>query len=418
MYNLKPPAVFVHKRVYRNTNAVTRLERMLKALGNPPIEDVEAADTATVLDRVGIGEDCPVSSPNLFCGLLKPQGDPVLVFNTFVWDERERASVTEKFRYGSANRLARLMAGQGEDFLFSRRELVDPNRRFVCQGGWGLHSLIGCVHRCAYCREAFVMNIMLDVEDFADRIRIMLERRPEQKVFRYDMYSDQICFEPEYGASRILAAVFARTRDQYLLFYTKSNNVDHLLTLPNRAHCIFYCTLGTDGACREFEPGAPSLDERIEGLRRCQEAGYVVRVGFFPIIPIREWREEATAAIEKLFASVQPDTVRLWVLSLMSFENLEGALGLSRLDPHLVELARKADPVVLGQWNWPFPNEARAQVYSHYIDELTRVSPATPVSLCSENQAVWDLLADKLRMRPDRMFCCCGGTSLPKQISG
>ena len=30
MYTLKPPAIFVHKRVYRNAKAVERLERMLE----------------------------------------------------------------------------------------------------------------------------------------------------------------------------------------------------------------------------------------------------------------------------------------------------------------------------------------------------------------------------------------------------
>ena len=33
MYDLNPPQVFVHKRVYENEKATARLERMLKGLG-------------------------------------------------------------------------------------------------------------------------------------------------------------------------------------------------------------------------------------------------------------------------------------------------------------------------------------------------------------------------------------------------
>jgi spore photoproduct lyase len=257
------------------------------------------------------------------------------------------------------------------------------------------------------------MTLMLDLEDWAEHVRRTLAARPHQKLYRYDMYSDSICFEPEYGASQILADVFARSEDQYLLFYTKSNNVGHLLELENREQCLFYMTLSADHAAREFEPGAPSLDQRIQALRRCQEAGYTVRAGFSPIIPIREWREDATLAIEKLFAKVTPDTVRLWTLSMTSVPAFDGAMGFARMDPRLAEMAVRADPAVVGSWNAPFPAEARAEIYGHYIDEIARVSPETPVSLCSESSEVWELLKDRLKMRPDRLFCCCGGLSVP-----
>ena len=417
MYTLKPPAIFVHKRVYRNANAVRRLERMLKAMGDPPVEEVETADTETIVERAGLGASCPAWSDDLMNGFLKPQGDPVLVFNTFVWDEAKREAPERKYKYKIANRLAWTMAGVGDDFAYSRREVMDadhhPERSFVCQGGWGLHSLNGCVHRCAYCDEAFIMTFMLDLEDFAAHVSHTLAARPHQKLYRYDMYSDSICFEPEYGASQILADVFARSRDQHLLFYTKSHNVDHLLELKNRDRCLFYTTLSTDHAAREFEPGAPSVDQRIQALRRCQDAGYTVRVGFSPIIPIREWREDATAAIEKLFAKVTPDTVRLWVVSMTTVPQFDGAMGFARMDPRLAEMAIRADPAKVGWWNAPFPAEARAEIYAHYIAEIARVSPATPVSLCSESPDVWEHLKGKITMDPDHLFCCCGGTSVP-----
>jgi spore photoproduct lyase len=395
------------------------MERLLRAMGDPPVVDVEASDTERIVEQAGIGADCPAWSDDLMNGFLKPQGDPVIVFNTFVWDESKRQAPDQKFKYKIANRLARTMAGVGEGFAYSCREVMDvdhrPQRSYVCQGGWGLHSLNGCVHRCAYCDQAFIVTLMLDLEDWAEHVHRTLAARPHQKLYRYDMYSDSICFEPEYGASQILADVFAQSEDQYLLFYTKSNNVDHLLELGNRERCVFYMTLSTDHAAREFEPGAPSLDQRIQALRRCQEAGYTVRAGFSPIIPIREWREDATAAIEKLFAKVTPDTVRLWTLSMTSVPAFDGAMGFARMDVRLAEAAIRADPAKVGAWNAPFPAEARAEIYAHYTDEIARVSPETPVSLCSESPEAWQLLKDRLKMRPDRLFCCCGGLSVPRR---
>ncbi|MDH7569472.1 MAG: hypothetical protein QHJ73_07795, partial [Armatimonadota bacterium] len=232
-------------------------------------------------------------------------------------------------------------------------------------------------------------------------------------LYRYDLYSDSICFEPEYGASAILTDTFARTKDKYLLYYTKSDNVEHLLDLPHNGHAIFYCTLATESVCRFIERGTPSMQARIEGLRRCQEAGYRVRVGFSPIIPIPNWREEATACIEQLFAKVQPETVRLWILSLMTAEETERLIGLEWLDPKFVEAMRRAAPTLTEDFARPFPLEARVEVYAHYLDEIRRVSPDTPVSLCSETRPVWERLSDRLRMSPDALYCCCGQWSVP-----
>ena len=416
MYDLKPPYVFVHRRVYEDPKAVVRLERMLEAMGNPPVREVDSGETDQVLRLAGPPRDVEPMDGAVRMGITRPEETPSFLFNTFVWDDRPRPAVdASRYRDTTSLRIARLMAGVGEDFAFSRRdELVCAGVRYVCQGGWGIHSLKGCVHRCDYCHEGYLVNVMLDLERFAEQIYHTIMRRPQQRLYRYDMYSDSICLEPEYGASAILSETFARTGDRYLLYYTKSDNVEHLLDLPHKSNSIFYCTMATETVCREIERGTPSMERRIEGLRRCQEAGYPVRVGFSPIIPTPNWRQEATACLEKLFAVLQPETMRLWVLSLMSPANFAAAIGLDHLDEEFAEFVRSREDYRPEEiFDLPFPHQARAKVYSYYIDEIRRLSPATPVSLCSERRELWDMLAQKLTMSPEDLFCCCGGQSVP-----
>ena len=415
MYHLEPPHVFVHKRVYRNPRALARLERMLSALGDPETIEVDVGDADRVLDLAGPRPETGPMSGSVRMGLDRRDEDPAFLFNTFVWDEAQRAPVdVERYDYLAARRVARALAGVGEDFAYSRREdLISGGVRHVCQGGWGIHSLFGCAHRCDYCHEGYVVNMMLDLEDFADHVYRTVMGRPQQRLYRYDMYSDSICFEPEYGASAILSETFARTGDKWLLFYTKSDNVEHLLDLPHKSNSIFYLTMATASVCRDIERGTPSMERRIDALRRCQQAGYPVRVGFSPIIPIRNWREEATDCLEKLFAAVRPETVRLWVLSLMTARQAEVMFG-DRLDPVIREaMHRNRDFRPEEHFNQPFSYATRAEVYAHYLDEIRRLSPGTPVSLCSERRELWDRLADRLTMSPDDLFCCCGGMSAP-----
>ncbi len=47
------------------------------------------------------------------------------------------------------------------------------------------------------------------------------------------------------------------------------------------------------------------------------------------------------------------------------------------------------------------------------LDEIKRISPNTPVNLCTEERELWDMLADKLEMSPENLFCCCGQLSVP-----
>ena len=420
MYDLHPPHVFVHERVYRNPKAVTRLERMLNGLGNPLVQTVTTADTDRVVALTHPPADNEPVRGKVRHGLDRNGHDPAFLFNTFVWDAAERGS-WDKQKHDDvfSSSIARLMAGVGDDFAFSRRSLIfesqDPE--WVCQGGWGIHSLKGCVHRCHYCHEGYCVNVMLDLEDFGDHVLEMMQERPEQKVYRYDLFSDSICFEPEYGASHLLADRFARTDDKYLLFYTKSHNVEHLLEIPDKSHCISYLTLATESVCRDVEEGTPSMEQRIEALRLCQEAGFPVRVGFSPIIPLRNWRQEATECLEQLLRVVQPDTVRLWLLSLMDADELDRLVGLENLDPKFAESVRGVDPAGMHHFALPFTVEDRVEVYGHYIREIKRLSPTTPVSMCSERRVIWERLKDDLSMSPDTLYCCCGGLSPPRSAA-
>ena len=416
MYDLHPPHVFVHKRVYRNPSAVRRLERMLGALGSPPIEEVDVGDADKIIEAAGAGEDLPVQSGRVRQGIEKHAHDPVMLFNTFVWDPADVQPVSQDYDNPRARSIAQHIAGAGREFLYSQREPADgtdPQHAYVCQGGWGVHTLEGCVHKCDYCTQSYFVNVMLDLEDVVVELERHFRQRPQQRLYRYDLKSDAICFEPEYGASELLGECFARN-DRYLLVYTKSNNVEHLLDLPYKEHMPCYWTLATDTQSTVIERDTPTLDERLDAMRRCQQAGYVVRAGFSPIVPHLNWREEATVALEKLFAAAAPDTVRLWVVSMMLACEAEQIFGAENLDPRFVEAMRAAAPELAGHHSGPFPRPVRAEIYAHYVREVRRLSPGTPVNLCTEERAVWDTLADVLDMSPDHLFCCCGQTSVPQ----
>ncbi len=422
MYALSPRGVFAHKRVFANERAVERMNRMLDALGilERDVPRVDLEDIDDLLQLSGATETLATEEiirgghGRIRQGHLKQAHDPVIVFNTFVWDESDRVIPPREFRNPHAKRLQSLFCGVGEDFAYSRRDLLTPRApHYVCQGGWGIHTLGGCVHKCDYCGQGFIVNIMLDIEDFCEHLSHMFAARPEQRLYRYDLYSDILAFEPEYGACEILAQCFTE-HDRYLLLYTRSNNVGFLADLPYRKHLLVNWTLSMDTQARVIERDSPSLVERIEAMRFCQEQGYAVRVGFSPIIPIADWRQETTDMLELLFARVEPEVLRGWVLAMMDAAEFETVFDVDMMDQTHMRRMREEATALAGAHRAPFPLDVRAEIYTHYLDEVERIRPGTPFALCTEHPQLWEMLAIKLHMSRDNMFCCCGGLSAPR----
>lgn len=423
MYDLKPRGLFVHERVFDNPHAVARFERLVRAVGGDPatVPLIDHEDIDDVIDCAGAWDDIAADDilahghGRLRAGRVRTEEDPVLVFNTFVWDEAQRVEPTRKFKHPRAFQTYRLLCGVGRDYAYSQRPLFmyDAPKGYVCQGGWGIHTLGGCVHRCDYCGVGYITTMLLDLEDFATDLRRTFAERPQQKLYRWDLNSDQLCFEPEYGGTEVVGGCFNETDDKYLLLYTKSNNIDHLLELPYQKQVLSNWTISTETVCSMVERGTPTLTQRIEAMRKCQQAGYTVRAGFTPIIPVGDWRREATEMIEQLFAACEPEVLRLWVISMMEPDEFELMFGAENMDPHHLKRMREAKDEMSGMHHAPFPLDVRCEIYAWYLQECRRVSPHTPVALCTERPEAWEVLKDELAMTPRTMYCCCGGTSVP-----
>ena len=152
MYDLKPKAVFAHRRVYENPLAVKRMERMLNAMGivSDAVPVVTAEDVEPIIQAAGIGES--VATEDVLAGghgrvrqgREKVVHDPVMLFNTFVWDEHTVTPIESTFRNPRARIIARLLGGVGRDFAFSHRELT--GEKGLSEGRSSLSGRLGHPH--------------------------------------------------------------------------------------------------------------------------------------------------------------------------------------------------------------------------------------------------------------------------------
>jgi hypothetical protein len=103
---------------------------------------------------------------------------------------------------------------------------------------------------------------------------------------------------------------------------------------------------------------------------------------------------------------------------MMDASEFETMFDTGMMDPKHMTRMKEESEALDGTHQAPFPLDVRAEIYAHYLEEAARLSPETPFALCTEHPELWAMLAPKLRMTPEKMFCCCGGLSVPRRKGG
>jgi hypothetical protein len=413
---LEPEKVYITEDVYEDSRSAACVERLMSAVEPGATERV----SYDALDAVAAERwrNVPLWGSN-----PEPR-DPDLVLTTAKFlpeDEAERIrqrwpNLQKQDLWGLHNRHWRR---DGEAAY--RRE----RKGCICQSAWELHSVRGCPFRCAYCWFGGVIRMFVNMHEYAAHLDEICALRPAQRLYKWDNESDVSCFEPEWGASRLLVDYFAEKPGKYLQIYTgKSDNVDDLLGLDHRGKTIIQWSISPRTQSTLIERETAPWDRRVEAARRCGQAGYTVRFRFSPIIPVRNWREEYAELIEMIFARTRPDVISLCAFGWMDVARARSCLDFEMLAPEFVAAMDSAAPFLAargfgGGGGRPIPHDARAVMFKFLIDEIRKHDRRIPVSLCLETVEMWALFARELGMSPnprsgEGYYCNCGPACTPE----
>jgi len=272
------------------------------------------------------------------CG-MNAEIEPVVIFNRFRFDDPPEVQERRREEFPHLFKKTKLAGYGGFDWRDSGSAAYRERTGLVCQPAWQLHTIVGCHYRCAYCSLNNPVIILMNVEEFVDRLDEDIGKVSGQTLYQYDNYTDTVCFEPEYGGSRLLIEYFARRTGEHLELYVgKSDHVEHLLDLDHRGHTVCCWSLSGRTQTAAFEHRAASPGDRIEAARKSQEAGYPVRFRFSPIIPVRNWQDENRKMIEELFALSLTDAIQ--AAAKIGFPAIE----LACTKPHFDVKTAREDP--------------------------------------------------------------------------
>jgi spore photoproduct lyase-like protein len=416
MLSVNARGVYIKKEAAEDPRSMARIERMLPFI-DAPTKPVIVDDAA--LAKL-IADEGLYTMPRH--GKKAEEVEPVVIFNQFLYHHTPEERAVRRKRFPDLFHPACSLDPYGGYGGFDWRSSGDAEYRcstgLICQPAYAIHSFWGCHFRCTYCNLGHVANVFVNVEDWIDHIRtslVNLDNAPNQNLFQWDNGTDIVCWEPEYGGTKMLVELFAEQPDKYLELYVgKSDNVDFMLDYDHGGHTVCCWSLSTDAQCRALEPRTASMEERIMSARKCQDAGYGIRIRLSPMTPVVGWEAETRHMLQRLFAEVSPDVMTIEPLRFLTYEELCREVPDGVLDPEFLNGMRDI-PADADDWQkQQFPEELRVRMYRVALDETRRLSPETPVALCREKRGVWDQLRgdfERMGQDPDDYVCNCGSVS-------
>ncbi len=410
MYRVNAPAVYAHESVMGHSTYRARVERVVAALQEPcEITTYTDADLPDMIQNQGL------LAGRKAMGTMDEVSDPILLFNTFRFDGAENARARQKALEDAGVRgLQHGLLGTGAFVWFDANLETDPYKNDkVCRPCWRIHLQRGCLHKCHYCSLGGLLVSMVNIEDYCEHLGKVIERHPWQTTYLLDDDADPPGLEPELGLLPYLIEYFGTLKNRYLIIHTKTWNTEWMRGLKHNGNTIIVWSVSGPTQSRLIEPDTGTTEQRIEAARIAQEAGYQIRYKFKPIIPVKQWREDASHTVKRIFERTNPDIISLCVFMWHKYPDMVARLPTELLDEEFLKAAEESQDEVEDTRTKPFPQWVRKTVYEHHLAEIRKYDQDVPVSLSTENFRMWSAMKDQLGCSATNYVCGCGPQSNP-----
>jgi len=118
-----------------------------------------------------------------------------------------------------------------------------------------------------------------------------------------------LALEPVSDFCKYFLPVFARHPEAILEIRTKSTQIRSLLEQSAIKNCVVAMSFTAKEAGDQWEHKVPSIEKRIETLRKLQEAGWKVAIRFEPLILGANSIEGYRLLFKKLFAALDVENI-------------------------------------------------------------------------------------------------------------
>ncbi|TVQ96791.1 MAG: radical SAM protein [Spirochaetaceae bacterium] len=248
----------------------------------------------------------------------------------------------------------------------------------------------GCPLGCSYCimqsyRERTPVTVYADPAPAIAAIRRQALDAPD-RILRVGTgeTGDSLLYDPLFDVTRRYIVELADLPNVHFEAKTKTDWVDHLLSVEPKGNAVIGFSLNADEASAEEGKSAP-LARRLAAAVRAVAAGYRVAVHFDPLFRLGDLNQTEThyaSVVARLAAAVPAERIA-WI-----------SLGTVRYPPALRDHIHRPymlDEFVVGvDGKYRYLQRERVAIYQAVVRTLcSALAPVPPIYLCMESEAVW-----------------------------
>lgn len=177
---------------------------------------------------------------------------------------------------------------------------------------------LNCVFNCSYCYLQGMYPsanrvLFVNQEDYFAEVQRAIAKRPDKGsplylAISYD--TDLLAFEKIIPYCREWIDFSRRESNLLIEIRTKSAHFSAIADLDAHPRAVLAWTLSPDAIVERYEKGTPSLQQRLEAVKRALGRGWPLRLCFDPVLPIPGWRAIYSECIKSVFAQIPAERVR------------------------------------------------------------------------------------------------------------
>ncbi len=261
-------------------------------------------------------------------------------------------------------------------------------------GQYYLFHEIDCKYDCEYCYLQYYFQtkvpvIFVNRDEVLSKIEEVLKSHPNP-YFHVGEVCDALAFDPLTDFSLEISDLFSRYQNGVIEFRTKSTNIQNLLSSRCGAkNMIPSWTLSPERVVNAVEHKTPSLGERLDAARRCQDAGYKVGVRLDPIIIYEGWENDYRIMVEEILTKLDPGGIDYISLGTVKIHKLLIDVIRSRF-PGSPSITAELFPGIDGKYR--YLKFQRVDVYRKIASWIRRLDENIGMDLSLETDEVRELV--------------------------
>lgn len=275
-------------------------------------------------------------------------------------------------------------------------------KEYICCGYQILNFATNCNMECSYCILQTYLNnpvmiVYANIDDMFSELEDKLSENPES-LHRIGTgeFTDSLTLDYLLAFTNLVVPYFAEKKNAILELKTKTDNIGNLFNLEHNGNTVVAWSLNTEEIVKREELLAPSIDDRIDAARKCQEIGYKLGFHFDPLIYYPGWEEGYRRILDRLFSKIDPLSISWISMGCFRFPS-ELKSVIQKRFPKSKIVYEEFVPGLDGKQRYFQP--IRIEMYSRMLEWMRDYDPELRVYLCMESREVWKKVFEDDRVK-------------------